>query len=263
MDLRPLGRTGLAVSPLGLGTVKFGRDRGVKYPTSFKLPDDAQIDALLALAREEGINLLDTAPAYGESETRLGRALAGRRDDWIIVGKCGEAFEDGRSSYDFSPPALEAQVKTSLQRLRTGHLDVLLLHSDGNDLQVLERDGGLETLLGLKRAGLVRHVGLSAKSVAGARAALERGAEVLMIEFDPDSAEDQALVVEAAASGAGVLLKKALASGHLDRLPGADPVGDAFARALAPPGISSLIVGTIDPAHLRENARAARAAISR
>ncbi len=263
MVLRPLGRTGLSVSPLGLGTVKFGRNAGVKYPEAFALPSEREIGRLLALAREEGLNLLDTAPAYGLAEERLGRALSGQRDDWLIVGKCGEHFEDGRSRYDFSPDALERQVAGSLARLRTDRLDVLLLHSDGRDLEILERDGALETLLRLRRRGLARHVGLSAKTAKGARTALARGAGVLMLEIDPERQADRALLADAAAAGAGVLVKKALASGHLDRLPGADPVARAMDRLFALAGVSSVIVGTIDPAHLRQNARAARAAVSR
>lgn len=59
---RPLGSTGLRISPLGLGTVKLGRDQGVKYPSGFAIPDDDQARQLLTLARELGINLIDTAP---------------------------------------------------------------------------------------------------------------------------------------------------------------------------------------------------------
>ena len=89
MDPVELGRTGLAVSPLGLGTVKFGRNQGVKYHSAFEIPDEDALGDLLDLARSLGINLLDTAPAYGDSETRLGRLLRGRRDKWVIVGKVG------------------------------------------------------------------------------------------------------------------------------------------------------------------------------
>ena len=79
---RPLGDTGLAVSPLGLGTVKFGRDQGVKYPSGFTIPDDHEAADLLALAHDLGINLIDTAPAYGRSEERLGPLLRGQREHW-------------------------------------------------------------------------------------------------------------------------------------------------------------------------------------
>ena len=94
---RPLGSTGLRVSPLGLGTVKLGRDQGVKYPQQFRIPDDAQALALLNQARDLGINLIDTAPAYGNSEQRLGPLLRGQRQDWVIVSKVGEEFDDGQS----------------------------------------------------------------------------------------------------------------------------------------------------------------------
>ncbi|MES2607042.1 MAG: aldo/keto reductase, partial [Pseudomonadota bacterium] len=84
--LRPLGSTGLQVSALGLGTVKFGRNSGVKYPTAFELPDDKAIRNLLALARELRINLIDTAPAYGTSEARIGELLTDRKH-WLLATK--------------------------------------------------------------------------------------------------------------------------------------------------------------------------------
>jgi len=93
---RPLGGTGLTVSPLGLGTVKLGRDQGVKYPNGFRIPDDAQARQLLRLARDLGINLIDTAPAYGISEQRLGPLLQGQREHWVVVSKVGEEFVDGQ-----------------------------------------------------------------------------------------------------------------------------------------------------------------------
>jgi len=74
---RALGATGLEVSALGLGTVKFGRNTGVKYPAGFELPSAAEIGELLAVARDLGINLLDTAPAYGSSEERIGKSVGG------------------------------------------------------------------------------------------------------------------------------------------------------------------------------------------
>jgi aryl-alcohol dehydrogenase-like predicted oxidoreductase len=91
MQKRELGQTGIEVSPLGLGTVKFGRDQQVKYPWTFKIPDEKSVIELLALSQDLGINLLDTAPAYGTSEERLGQLLKNRQD-WVIVSKVGEAF---------------------------------------------------------------------------------------------------------------------------------------------------------------------------
>src|SRR5690606_6686077 len=136
---RPLGDTGLLVSPLGLGTVKLGRDQGVKYPNGFSIPDDAAARALLAQARELGINLIDTAPAYGVSEERLGPLLRGSRQDWVIVSKVGEEFENGASRFDFSAAHTRFSVERSLRRLETDVIDLMLVHSDGNDLAILDR----------------------------------------------------------------------------------------------------------------------------
>jgi aryl-alcohol dehydrogenase-like predicted oxidoreductase len=106
MAHRALGNTGISVSVLGLGTVKLGRSEQLKYPAPFTLPDDDAARRLLDAARDAGINLLDTAPAYGSSEARLGALLAGRRHDWVICTKAGESFDAGRSRHDFSPAAI-------------------------------------------------------------------------------------------------------------------------------------------------------------
>ncbi len=157
--MRDLGDTGLTVSALGLGTVKIGRDQGVKYPTAFSIPDDDAVRNLLARARDLGINLIDTAPAYGRSEERLGELLRDRHD-WVIVSKVGEEFDNGDSHFDFSPAHTRASVERSLRRLNTDHLDCVLVHSDGNDKDIL-RSGTLEVLEALKREGLIRNTHLS------------------------------------------------------------------------------------------------------
>jgi aryl-alcohol dehydrogenase-like predicted oxidoreductase len=92
MIRRMLGRTGLSVSVLALGTVKIGRDRGVKYPVPFTIPDDDAVIELLNTAADLGINLIDTAPAYGNSEERIGRLLPQVRGDFLISTKVGETF---------------------------------------------------------------------------------------------------------------------------------------------------------------------------
>jgi len=140
LDRRNLGQTGLSLSKIGLGTVKFGRNQGVKYPQSFALPDLELLRNLLEQARTLGINYLDTAPSYGLSEERLGELLLGQRKDWIIVGKVGEDFENGQSLYNFTGTHFESSLVRSLKRLRTDYVDVLLIHSDGSDLDILNND---------------------------------------------------------------------------------------------------------------------------
>ena len=252
MELRALGSTELRVSPLGLGTVKFGRNRGVKYPQPFELPSDREALTLLELAWDLGMNLLDTAPAYGESEERLGRLLRRCRRDWVIVTKVGEEFQDGKSHFDFSAAATRASVERSLRRLGVDALDAVLIHSSGDDLHILEREGVLPVLLDLQRAGWVRSVGMSTKTVAGGLRALEC-CDVVMLTYNLSEREEWLVIQAARAAGKGVLIKKGLRSGHLDRTAGIDPIQASMELIFAEPGVSSVVVGTLNPAHLRAN----------
>lgn len=264
LPTRPLGRTGIDVSVLGLGTVKLGRAVGVKYPFAFTPPDDAQAAALLERAADFGINLIDTAPAYGVAEQRLGQLLAGQRDRWVLCTKAGEAFDlaRGESSFDFSPRAVRESVERSLERLRTDRLDIVLLHSDGRDAFVLGESGALEALQRLKDEGKVRAVGASTKTPEGAVLAARR-CDVVMLTLNPSERADEGAVEAALETGAGVLVKKALASGHLDRLApeGRSPIEESLRFVLGRSGVTSVIVGTINPAHLAENAEAAARAV--
>jgi aryl-alcohol dehydrogenase-like predicted oxidoreductase len=245
---RALGTSGLSVSLLGLGTVKLGRREGVKYPADFQLPDDRTAAKLLDVARSLGVNLLDTAPAYGASEERLGRLLRRQRGDWLIASKVGETFEHGRSSHDFSPEAVQASIKRTLQRLHTDRLDIALIHSDGRDLEILDGLGTLACLMDLKQRGWIRAVGISHKTVDGARRALELKCDVIMATLNLSETAELGVIAEAGEAGCGVLVKKALASGHAGL--------GSLRFAASQPGVSSVVVGTIDENHLRENAAA-------
>lgn len=253
MELRALGTSGLRVSPLGLGTVKFGRNEGVKYPVGFDLPDDDHVRALLNLAAELGINLIDTAPAYGSSEQRLGALLPGPRERWVIATKVGESFHDGHSRFDFSAAATRASVERSLRALRTDWLDLVLVHSDGDDCRILAEEPVVDTLLELRRAGLVRAVGFSGKTVAGGLKALEH-CDAVMVTYNPAYTAERPVIEAAARAGRGVLVKKGLMSGHLNA-PEGDPVLHCMAHVFAMPGVSSMVVGTISAEHLRHDAQ--------
>ena len=241
---KPLGQTGIDISPLGLGTVKFGRNEGVKYPQGFEIPDEEFLADLLTLAQQEGINLLDTAPAYGESEERLGRLLKGQREQWIICGKAGEEFENGQSFYDFTPDHFKRSLERSLQRLQTDYLDIFLLHSDGNDVENLS-DEIVTLMQDFKSQGLVHAIGASTKTVDGGLRALE-SMDVVMAAYNPGYTDEAPVLDAAHARGKGVLVKKALASGH------ADPA-ESLEFVFSHPGVTSAIIGTINPRHLSEN----------
>ncbi len=257
MELRELGRSGFNVSVLGLGTVKLGRNEGVKYPAGFELPDDKQVIELLELARELGLNLLDTAPAYGMSEDRLGRLLP-NPEAWIIATKVGETFRDGRSHFNFSAAAVTRSVEASLRRLRRDVLDIVLIHSDGRDQEIVQKSGALEALVALRQRGDIAAIGLSSKTIAGGLAALD-DMDLVMVTLNPGD-QSQLPVIEAAAKWhKGVLIKKALASGHLPADAGPAAAADALRQTLATPGVHSAIIGTLNPAHLRQNCEAVQA----
>ncbi|SEL05102.1 Predicted oxidoreductase [Atopomonas hussainii] len=266
MSLKPyyraLGNTGLKLSPLGLGTVKIGRNQGVKYPTGFELPDDNAVRNLLAQAHDLGINLLDTAPAYGKSEERLGPLLKGQREQWLICSKVGEEFTDGQSSFDFSAAHTRYSIERSLKRLGTDYLDMVLVHSDGNDMAILEQTDVYPTLLELKAAGLIRAIGFSGKTLAGGIAALQDG-DCAMVTFNLNEQGEQGVLDYAAAHHKGILIKKALASGHVCLQDGQDPVQASFELILRQPSVSSVIVGTITPAHLSHNVTTACQVLAR
>jgi len=253
MAMRPLGNSGIMVSPLGLGTVKLGRNQGVKYPQGFELPDDAAALALLEAARDLGINLIDTAPAYGLAEARLGQLLprlAGyRREDWVLVSKAGESFIDGASRFDFSPDAIHASVENSLRLLDVEYLDAVLLHSDGLDEAGERFLPAVAALEALKRQGRIRLTGFSGKSLAGGIRMVDC-VDLLMVTYNEQETDQLPVIQAAAGRGRGVLIKKALASGH-----SRDP-GPALAAVSALPGVSTVVVGTLSPLHLRANAAA-------
>ncbi len=257
--MKPLGNTGMMVSALGLGTVKLGRSEGVKYPGSFRIPDDREATALLAQASDLGINLIDTAPAYGCSEQRLGTLLAGQRERWLICSKVGEEFENGQSHFDFSPEHTLKSVERSLRRLNTEAIDMVLIHSDGQDLRIINDLGTLQALSDLKRRGLIRAYGMSTKTVEGGLAAAAE-CDVVMLTYNLAQREESQVLDACGRLNTGVLIKKALASGHLEENI-EDPVQASMDLVFAHPATSSAIIGTISPEHLEANVLAARRAL--
>jgi aryl-alcohol dehydrogenase-like predicted oxidoreductase len=254
LSRRPLGSTGLNVSVLGLGTVKFGRNQKIKYPT-FELPSDAALEQLLDDALSLGINLLDTSPAYGVAEERLGAVLGARRDQFVLVTKTGEEFHDGVSSYDFSAEHTRLSVERSLRRLKTDRLDCVLAHCPRTDFEVLSQSPVFDTLQQLKTRGDLRSFGASTYSVAGGLFTLE-ASDVVMVAYSADYTDEEPVIRRAAELGKGVLIKKGLSSGNLATSGTPRPLEENFQPIFAQPGVSSLIIGTINRAHLQENAQA-------
>jgi len=251
VEKRQLGTGGPQVSPIGFGAFKIGRNQKTKYGAHYELPGDAAVARLLNEVLDLGINYIDTAPAYGVSEARIGAAVGHRRSEFVLSTKVGESFDEqsSTSTYDFSREAIEASVRQSLQRLQTDYLDVLVLHSPGDDLGILHGTDAIPTLLALRERGVVRAVGLSAKTPEGSLAAIP-WADVLMVEYHLADRSQEAALEAAAAAGLGIVVKKGLSAGHLS-------AAEAIPFVLANRAVSSLIIGSLNAEHLRENLKLA------
>ena len=248
---KSIGETGLNVSMLGLGTVKFGRNEEVKYPTSFAIPDDQQVLALLSQAHDAGINLLDTAPAYGSAQQRLGQ-LVGSSEDWIICSKVGERFSNGVSEYIYTETETRQTVEDSLPALKREALDIVLIHSNGEDLNVLQQTPVMDTLLQLKADGKIRATGIESKTVEGGLLAMEY-LDIVMCTYNLQETAELPVIQAAAQQCKGIFIKNGLMSGHLDKSANENPLLASYEHIFAQSGVTSLIVGTINPAHLTQN----------
>ena len=134
MDRTVLGKTDLSVSRLGFGAA----------PIGFLSTPQGQVNKLIAMLLDEGVNLFDTAAMYIDAENKLGEALEGRRDEAVLVSKCGTK-DAGLPAEEWSAELITASIDRSLERLKTDHLDLTLLHSC--DLDVLQQGEAVEALI--------------------------------------------------------------------------------------------------------------------
>ncbi|MGS2717393.1 aldo/keto reductase [Eionea flava] len=254
--------TELEVSILGLGTVKLGRNTAVKYPKHFDIPDDKAALHILNTAADCGINLLDTAPAYGNSEERLGQLLPKTCGHWIIATKVGEIFDAsaGESYFCFTPEHIQQSIESSLRRLRRDHLDIVLIHSNGQDRDIIEQEGALETLNYMKQKGLVGATGMSTKTIEGGILAVQQ-ADIVMVTHNLSYNAEVAVIDYANEQGKNIFIKKALASGHNTSAASAhikgeqiDNIRASFDDIYSQQGVNSIILGSITPEHIKTNA---------
>ncbi len=249
MQTIKLKQAGLSITPIGFGAFKIGRNEKIKYPTGYQLPDDSQVASLLHGVLDLGVRLIDTAPAYGMSEERIGKALQGRRQECVLSTKTGENFEEGQSEYDYSAAGTRLSLARSLKRLRTDYLDLVFVHSNGRDEFIQTQTDVVETLLELKQQGLIRAIGFSGKQIQGARLALN-WADAIMVEYHMGDTSHTEVIAEAARRGVGVIVKKGLASGHL-----AAP--EAIRFVLGNPHVDSLVIGGLSLEHFQTNCHVA------
>jgi aryl-alcohol dehydrogenase-like predicted oxidoreductase len=149
MQPRKLGRSGLKVSPLCLGTMLFGAQT-----------DEAAANRIIARAREAGINFIDTADAYnaGVSEEIVGRAIKPAREAWILATKMANPMGEGPNERGLSRRRVMLACEASLRRLGSEWIDILYLHKEDHDTPLAET---VHALADLVRAGRIRYFGLS------------------------------------------------------------------------------------------------------
>ncbi|NNE91014.1 MAG: aldo/keto reductase, partial [Verrucomicrobiales bacterium] len=148
-------------------------------------------------------------------------------------------------------------VERTLTRLNTDRVEAVLLHSNGDDLEILEQSGAPEALENLKAAGKILAAGISTKTVEGGIRAIELGLDAVMATYNPWHTDEKPVLDAAAEAGRSVFLKKAFGSGWFgDVESGDDPVFAAFDFIFQHPAATSVIVGTINPEHLRSNCAA-------
>jgi aryl-alcohol dehydrogenase-like predicted oxidoreductase len=202
---RPLGKTGIDVSELALGTWGLSGDG---YGPVIEAEADRVIDRAVAV----GITLFDTADAYGrgEMERRLGKALDPSKT--LVVTKIGTDLEECRKRFDAS--YLWTSFEKSQERLKREKLDVVLLHNPS--AEGVAKSEGTRFLADLKKRELIKAWGVSAGSTEVARAAIAAGAEVVELAYNVFVAKDlHDLAAEIAEKGTGILARSVLAHGLL------------------------------------------------
>lgn len=211
MQYRSLGRTGIRVSPFALGAMMF---------SSFGNGDQNEVDQMVARALDAGINFIDTADAYGESEEMLGKALKGRREDVVLASKFARPIGDEPNHQGGSRRWIITAVENSLRRLKTDHLDLYQMHRPDPRTDIEET---LSALTDLVRSGKVRTIGSSdmpaSEMVEAQWVSERRGLERFRTEQPHYSLLDRSIEREvlptAQRYGMGTVIWSPLASGML------------------------------------------------
>jgi len=213
MQYRPLGRTGVQVSNLCLGTMMFGAWGEPEHDTSSRI---------IHAALDAGINFVDTADVYsaGESEEIVGKALKGRRDDVVLATKFFMPMGEAPNMRGGSRRWIVRAVEDSLRRLQTDHIDLYQVHRPEPGVDVEETLGALTDLV---RQGKVRYIGSSSYSgsqiVEAQWAARDRGLERFRTEQPPYSLLTRLIELDvlpaAQRHGMGILTYSPLAGGWL------------------------------------------------
>ena len=267
MNYRQLGRTGLQISEISFGAVEIGLAYGIPVGGKVEKPSEKDAHDLLHAALDMGINFIDTARGYGESEEIIGRALKGRRDEYTLATKSFH-FADRDLSVKEQRDAVRESIETSLHTLQTDVIDVFQIHNITRE--VVERGDVLQVLQDAQKAGKMRYLGCTVYGVDDPLVVIEDGHwDVIQVAYNMlDRRLEEKVLPLAAEKGVAVTVRSVLLKGSLTpryaHLPDslaelkgaaaqlAEIVGDeceslpeaAFRYVLANPHVSSALVGT-------------------
>jgi aryl-alcohol dehydrogenase-like predicted oxidoreductase len=213
MIKRRLGTTNLHVSPIGIGTWQFGGEWGKEYT-------EKEVAAVLDAAREEGINLIDTAECYGDhlSESLIGPNIRKDRQNWIIATKFGHHYHGFQDrTRHFEAAEVEEQLDASLKALGTEYVDLYQFHSPKDE--EFENSALWETLQRLREKGKIRNIGISISkntNLFQVESAPAAGAGAIQLVYNRlDMAPESAVLPACRRLDLGVLARVPLASGFL------------------------------------------------
>jgi len=207
LPTRILGRTGLEVTTLGYGAMSLD-DRFGRTVTA------EEASTVLNAVLDAGINFIDTSPDYGPSEEFIGQAIAHRRSEYVLATKvgCPVDVDAGETGHLYTPRNIVAAVEQSLRRMRTDHLDIVQFHGSPAR-EVLEANGAIEALEGLRREGKVRFIG-SSGTIPNIEGQLAMGIfDEFQIPYSALQREHEAYISLAANAGAGTVIRGGVARG--------------------------------------------------
>ncbi len=268
MEKRKYGKTDMTVSVLGFGGAEIG----------FMGTAKEDVKRLLNSALDAGLNVIDTAECYVNSEELIGEALAGRRNQYYLFTKCGhspQSYEIGA----WEKHQIKESIDRSLTRLRTDYLDLVHLHSCSEEM--LRKGDVIEALQEAKAAGKTRYIGYSGDSTAAAYAIKCGAFDSLQTSVNiADQESIDLLLPEAVKQNMGVIAKRPVANVAWKEKSFPDyyyiqeywkrfqklkfdfidsnlneEIDVALRFTLSVPGVCTAIVGTTRPNRWQENAK--------
>ncbi len=265
MEMTTLGKTGLKVSRLGAGLFEIGT-----------LSDVSAAGQLLNAALDGGINFLDTAACYGNSEEWIRRTISHRRGEFILATKAGHVT-GGYEGQEWTAQTILDSIERSLARMKTDYVDLVQLHSCGVD--ILERGEVIQALLDAKQVGKAHYIGYSGDHEAALWAVASGKFDTLQTTFNVvDQGGCKGLFLKAEAQGMGIIAKRPIANAAWGALANSDRVREWYRQraqtisdmgpirgapedtillslgfTLAHAEVDTAIVGTCNPEHMLAN----------